>query len=602
MNFWPFVGVTALLIALFGFASFDRRDLLRHGPAGENSLEITSALTMLVWGPLMGGLYLYFLKKIRREAATVETAFCGFSNRFLHLFLAGFVTSLLTWLGFICLILPGIYLLVAWMFTLPLVIDKQLDFWSAMELSRKVVTKHWFKFLGLGIVLILLEFAGVLALCVGVFVMAPLILASLMYAYEDIFGGTTPATATTPAGAGPSGTVVMPGPPPKPPRVQCEPWSTATKLGLATVALVILVIAASLIYQSICGRRETVAGSGPVAPAAPGAHAGKTKLLIFGPVIERELQAHAGGTNQFLNLTTEEMLTPSPQIAGALDDSQPGGGDGSRDWEALDIPQDSRRYQYISWLRESGADLMFAGDGKIIGFDGVFAAIHGDSSTNWDDWNGLTTGQVRAAVDLVDWELRATKASAHGQPMPVPPATGGSYRSAMQLDSRQYGGPVVSLLTLDQSMNWAFKTRDGQVGILQIAGFTDNPPAVKIRYKLVQQTSTDDIKSFSLASADTGPMSPDTLNARLEAASGIDNVAAKDKALGALAANAASAGEVEILKDSLRQISSSTLRDQAAHESAGLLAAQGLRSQALEIAKTIENDSARDQALSELAR
>jgi len=361
------------------------------------------------------------------------------------------------------------------------------------------------------------------------------------------------------------------------------------------------VIAASLIYDSVCGRRETVAGSGPVAPAAPVAPAGKTKLLIFGPVIERELQAQAGGTNQFLNLTTKELLTPSPQIVGALSGSQPGG-DAGRDWEALDIPQDSRRYQYISWLRESGTDLMFAGDGKIIGFDGVFAAVHGDSSTNWDDWDSLTTGQVRAAVDMVDWELRATKASAHGQPVPPAPATGGSYRSAMQLDSREYGGPVVSQLTPDQSVNWAFKTRDGQIGILQITGFTDNPPAVKIRYKLVQPTSTDDIKSFGLASADAGPMSPDTLNARLEAASGIDNVAAKDKALGALAANAASADVVEIVKDALRQISNSALRDQTAHECAGLLAVQGLRNQALEIAKTIENDNIRDQALSELAR
>jgi hypothetical protein len=284
-----------------------------------------------------------------------------------------------------------------------------------------------------------------------------------------------------------------------------------------------------------------------------------------------------------------------------LSGSQPGG-DGGRDWEALDIPKDSRRYQYVSWLRESGVDLMFAGDGKIIGFDGVFAAVHGNSSTNWDDWASLTTGQVRAAVDMVDWELRATKASAHGQPVPPAPATGGSYRSAMQLDSREYGGPVVSQLTLDQSMNWAFKTRDGQIGILQIAGFTDNPPAVEIRYKLVQHISSDVVQSPSLASDGASQITRDVLNGRLDAASVMSNVAAKDKALGTVAANAASAGELQIVKDSLRQISNSALRDQAAHESAGLLAAQGLRSQALEIAKTIENDNTRDQALSELAR
>jgi uncharacterized membrane protein len=134
-------------------------------------------------------LFSYFLKKLRREPTTVETAFTGFSqgHRFLHLFLAGFVTSLLTWLGFLCLVLPGIYLLIAWMFTLPLVVDKQLDFWSAMELSRKVVTKHWFKFLGFGLVLWLLFFAGALALGFGLFVMTPLVLAALMYAYEDIY-------------------------------------------------------------------------------------------------------------------------------------------------------------------------------------------------------------------------------------------------------------------------------------------------------------------------------------------------------------------------------------------------------------------------------
>ena len=64
----------------------------------------------------------------------METAFTGFfSKRFLHLFLAHFVASALTVLGFLCLILPGIYLLVAWCFTLALIIDKGLDFWPAMN-------------------------------------------------------------------------------------------------------------------------------------------------------------------------------------------------------------------------------------------------------------------------------------------------------------------------------------------------------------------------------------------------------------------------------------------------------------------------------------
>ena len=99
---------------------------------------------------------------------TVETAFAGFSNRFLHLFLGSFVSLLLTALGFLCLILPGIYLWVAWIFTLPLIMDKRLDFWSAMELSRKMVTRHWWKLFGFVILFWrLLHVAGFLVFCLG---------------------------------------------------------------------------------------------------------------------------------------------------------------------------------------------------------------------------------------------------------------------------------------------------------------------------------------------------------------------------------------------------------------------------------------------------
>jgi hypothetical protein len=48
-----------------------------------------------------------------------------------------------------CCIIPGIYLQVAWAFAIALVADKRLEFWGAMELSRKVVTRVWFRIFGL---------------------------------------------------------------------------------------------------------------------------------------------------------------------------------------------------------------------------------------------------------------------------------------------------------------------------------------------------------------------------------------------------------------------------------------------------------------------
>jgi uncharacterized membrane protein len=94
-------------------------------------------------------------------------------------------------LAFLFCVLPSIYLSVAWTFAMPLVIDRGLGFWQAMELSRRVVTKHWFLVFAFVLVMGLVAAAGLLACCVGVFVTVPLFWVSLMYAYEDIFGRQT---------------------------------------------------------------------------------------------------------------------------------------------------------------------------------------------------------------------------------------------------------------------------------------------------------------------------------------------------------------------------------------------------------------------------
>jgi hypothetical protein len=76
----------------------------------------------------------------------------------------------------------------------------------------------------------------------------------------------------------------------------------------------------------------------------------------------------------------------------------------------------------------------------------------------------------------------------------------------------------------------------------------------------------------------------------------------KDKSLAVLAIDAAKAREMEIVTTSLRQIDELRRRDKTAHELARVLARQGLRKQALEIAKEIDDFALRNQALSELAQ
>jgi hypothetical protein len=121
----------------------------------------------LLKGVIDGGLYLVFLRIIHNEPANVGDVFSGFKVAFAQLLLTGLLTSLLAGFAMVCcLFLPGIYLWVAWTFGVPLVADKRLEFWSAMELSRKVVTRVWFQVLGLILVAFLPFIIGYLVISI----------------------------------------------------------------------------------------------------------------------------------------------------------------------------------------------------------------------------------------------------------------------------------------------------------------------------------------------------------------------------------------------------------------------------------------------------
>lgn len=149
----------------------------------------------LIRGVLLGGLYLLFLKLIRKQKADFGDAFAGFSDAFLPLFLVGLVSSLLTGLGFLFCIIPGVYLLVAWFFAIPLVMDKRLDFWPAMMVSMRVVNGNWFQFFLLGVLNVLVCLLGLIAFCIGIYVALPIAFGAIAYAYEDVFSAEPPAPA-----------------------------------------------------------------------------------------------------------------------------------------------------------------------------------------------------------------------------------------------------------------------------------------------------------------------------------------------------------------------------------------------------------------------
>jgi len=399
-------------------------------------------------------------------------------------------------------------------------------------------------------------------------------------------------------------------------------WNLATKLALAVVALFLGVI---LFAAFVIATRTHFAGrnmrsprdvqvtlpsgyaispdapvpvpSGYMNPPAPPEpiEAPASPDLAFGPVQEMDLQARQTGTNEFFDLDSGQLLTPPTDIVSIMtgDPLHP-----TRHWMALDILPDSRDFKYPKWLQENGVDLMYAENGKILGFDALFAPAHGTTSTNWDDWDSLSPENVRAAADVFDWHRRAANAAQHGEPVPPGPQALGGYNPIPEIGSNQTGGPRVTPLTRDQSVTWFFQTREGAAGLLQIVSFTNDPPAAKIRYKLLQQPNGAGVTVPITANNTTD----ETLADRLQAAIMMRDFTAKDRALNSLALDAAKAGNAKVALEALQGMRDFSTRSHAGLETVRALAKRGLRKPAIEIAKTITDFTIRDQALAELAQ
>ncbi len=585
-DFWSFVGITALVLALMLVSTSTFGSV---GSSQSGSFQGVAVLAMLLTGPLIAGLYLYFLKKIRREPATVETAFSGFSKRFLHLFLASFAVTALTILGFFCFVIPGIYLCVGWLFTLLLVIDKGLDFWPAMELSRKVVHKHWWKVLLLMLVFGGLYLVGFMACGVGIFLAAPVAIAMLVYAYEDMFGlGQPPApvpvrplaaspVAPAPAPAiGPAGTMVVPnefiapaaaaGGNPPPPVVPPPPLGAvppagglpprpatnapgngkwiiiAAIVGLVGLLLLIALVAVLPSFNFPWGRHQAVHQFGnssihfqPVAPLAPS--------------------------------------TPLPPLPPR-----------SRAWQALT----GRLHQELASVPASFDDFSLASANSsnvVISFAGLQSGLPESAGT---PPGGIYVSNEDAVVSL------------------------SADKGIQVFDKKDHSHVAFSLPGLHINVNkTGFKSAPAMagalVGVPANAGswkFTGTSQLAGVAFTLTN-LDLPALLAEGAAMAAQGVVqaaSQDVLQSRLEAAETISDASDKDDALKTLAVDAAQAGDFALAKQALEQISDVDVHDPAARRCMQTLVKAGHRKEAMEMAKIIQDTDTRDQALLELAK
>ncbi len=172
-NIGEFIGFTLVIFAVWLVsAMFD---------AG------SSLLFSSVAAPFYAGYSIVAFKLMLRQPFQFSDFFRGF-NYFLPLFLASLASTLLVSIGFVLLLIPGIYLAIGYMFTTFLVIDYRMEFWQALETSRKIITKNWFAFFGFSFALFVINILGFLALGVGLLVTIPVTACATAIAYKEIIG------------------------------------------------------------------------------------------------------------------------------------------------------------------------------------------------------------------------------------------------------------------------------------------------------------------------------------------------------------------------------------------------------------------------------
>ena len=190
------------------------------------AVMIAGAIPLILQGPMMCGLYLTFFKTRRGEPIEFGTMFKGFD-----FFGPGLIATLLHVIPILVVVVPAyiffyitmivsvaalggsdpnpaamfgvmgifglfwlfvviviIVISIGFTFSYPLIVDRKLQGLDAVKLSFRAAMANFWRLLGMSILTGLLSIGGMLLCYVGIFLVFPIVYASIAKAYEQVFG------------------------------------------------------------------------------------------------------------------------------------------------------------------------------------------------------------------------------------------------------------------------------------------------------------------------------------------------------------------------------------------------------------------------------
>ena len=151
------------------------------------SMIATGLLVSLLITPLWAGTLMIAIKRAGKGPIKASFVF-NYYDKMIPLFLTVVIMYIAIFIGFILLVIPGIYLSIAYALALPLVVEKGLSPWQALETSRKAITKKWFSMLIISIVSMLIFLVSALPLGIGLIWTVPWLILASGVVYRNVFG------------------------------------------------------------------------------------------------------------------------------------------------------------------------------------------------------------------------------------------------------------------------------------------------------------------------------------------------------------------------------------------------------------------------------
>ena len=183
---WYLLGLTLATFVLFAFTASDS--------------VMATALSYILYG----GYVALLLRHFAGEHVRFDDLFDVVDKRWIYFAFLGVIKGLLILLGFICFIIPGIYLAVRWMFAEILVIEKGLRPLEALKASSELTAGVRWKLFFYTVIAIILVGVSLLALIIGAVVAGIVIQLATIAIYKHLSSVSQP-TEVVPEAQGSEG-------------------------------------------------------------------------------------------------------------------------------------------------------------------------------------------------------------------------------------------------------------------------------------------------------------------------------------------------------------------------------------------------------------